>query len=144
MTSGAEKLDTDDDFQRAMDVLLPWYFSDPSKADELRRHVAAWPTLPSVYAFQTNFHDAKPENQLAHIGDAGKMLARTLVIYGEEDAMCWVGTGRTVADAIRDARFVVIPGVAPCSYIENPGVFYGEVTRFLLDEHALRERSYTG
>ena len=130
MLAGREKLETDEEFRAAMDVLLPWYFSDLSKVDELRRHVADGPTLPGVYGFQTNFHDSKAENRLPHVAEAGRVEARTLVIYGEEDAMCFVGTGRAVADGIPGSRFVVVPG-GHFAYIESGEVFFGEVQAFL-------------
>ena len=83
-----------------------------------------------MYGFQTNFHDSKPENKLPHIAEAGKVEAKTLVIYGDEDSMCYVGTGQAVADAIPDSKFVVIPG-GHCAYIESGDIFYAELQTFL-------------
>ncbi|KAH8901084.1 alpha/beta-hydrolase [Thozetella sp. PMI_491] len=122
---------TDEEFREFTDAAMTWWFSDPLKADILRQHIAAGPTLPGFYAFQTNSHDRKPENSLPHIAEAGKVEAKTLVVWGEEDAILSVKAGHLLAEGIRDSKLVVIPGVGHFPYIENPGVFWAELEMFL-------------
>lgn len=127
--SGAPK--TDEEFGDAMDVLLPWYFSDVTKADVLRRYIAKDSTLPSAFAFQTNLNDAKEENKLPHVAEAGKVTAKTLIIRGSEDPMCSPQASHAIAEGIRGSRLAIIPGAGHFPSIEKPEEFWIEISTFL-------------
>jgi len=122
---------TDDEFAAALDRLLPWYFSDAAKTDVLRAHLAAGPGRPRVYALQTNAHDAAPANKLPHLAEAGKVEARTLVLWGEEDPILDVETGRALAGRIRGARLAVLEGVGHFPWIEAPEKFWAALEAFM-------------
>jgi pimeloyl-ACP methyl ester carboxylesterase len=60
----------------------------------------------------------------------------TLVIAGEQDTISPVAEGQAMATAIPGARFVVIPGAAHLTPMENPGAvaealgaFFGETLK---------------
>jgi proline iminopeptidase len=127
--SGGPK--SDEEFQAAMDVLIPWYFSDTIKADILKRDVAGGPTLPAAYGFVTNVNDAKDENKLPHVAEAGRVTAKTLILWGAEDAMCSLEAANALAEGIPDSKLVIIPGVGHCAYIEDADTFWGELDPFL-------------
>jgi len=122
---------TDDEFNAFMDALLPWYFSDPAKADVLRRYIAGGPTLPSIFGFQTNLHDMKPENTLPHVAEAGKVEAKTLILWGAEDAMCSPTAARALAEGIKRSKLVFFEGVGHFAWIEAPEKFWAELDAFL-------------
>ena len=120
---------TDEEFGQALDVLLPWYFSDPTKAEDLRKAMDG--DKPSIYAFQTNLNDTKPENKLPHVGEADKVEAKTLIIIGAEDAMCSLEASTAVSKGIRNAKLVVVPGAGHCPWIERPATFWQALHNFL-------------
>ncbi|TPX11719.1 uncharacterized protein E0L32_007698 [Thyridium curvatum] len=122
---------TDEQFRAAMDTLLPWYFSDTSKADILRQQFAAGKTQLALYGLQTNVNDMKPENKLPHIEDAGKVQAKTLILWGAEDAMCSQGAAHAIANGIAGSKLVIIPGVGHCMHLEAPERFGVELSKFL-------------
>ncbi|KAH8651290.1 Alpha/Beta hydrolase protein [Xylariales sp. PMI_506] len=128
---GAGMPKTDEEFGAAMDVLLPWYFSDPNKADILRKDMAKSADVPSVYALQTNFNDAKPENKLPHVAEAGKVEAKTLILWGGEDSMCSLDAANAIAQGIKDSKLVIIPGVGHMAWIENPEAYWAAVHEFI-------------
>ncbi|KAH7127407.1 Alpha/Beta hydrolase protein [Dactylonectria macrodidyma] len=125
--SGGPK--TDEEFHADMDILYPWYFSDVTKVEVLKK--AKGSTLPSAFAFQTNLNDIKEDNKLPHVADAGKVTAKTLIIRGEEDPMCSPVGSRTLAGGIHDSTFVTIPGVGHFPWIEKPDEFWVEFDKFL-------------
>lgn len=55
----------------------------------------------------------------------------TLVLVGEYDAITPPDGARTMADAIPDARFTVVPHAGHLSNMENPGAFNGALTELL-------------
>jgi len=59
------------------------------------------------------------------------MAAPTLVIHGDRDAICPPGAGRFLADTIPGARFLSLAGVGHAPFLSRPGIFNGEVGRFL-------------
>ncbi|KAF7557083.1 hypothetical protein G7Z17_g888 [Cylindrodendrum hubeiense] len=129
MSSGGPQ--TDEEFRADMDVLLPWYFSDVTKADVLRQDIARGPTLPTSFGFQTNLNDSKAENKLPHVEEAGKVTAKTLILRGSEDAMCSPQASQAIAEGIQGSKLVVIPGVGHFPWIEKPDEFWAAIDAFL-------------
>lgn len=123
---------TDEAFAQMMDTILPWYFSDLSHVDTLRRHITPDLTPPRVWAFlRQGPLDRRPENKCPHVADGGLVKARTLVVWGAEDAMCSLVAGRAVAEAIPGARLVVFDGCGHFPWIEKREAFFTEVDAFL-------------
>ena len=54
----------------------------------------------------------------------------TLVLVGEHDALLRAPSDR-LADAVPDAKLVVIPGAGHSPQLENPDAWFEAVTRFL-------------
>jgi pimeloyl-ACP methyl ester carboxylesterase len=123
--------ESDEKFQEGNDVISPWYFSNPKFGDVLNKHLHDGGDLPSVYALQTMGNDAKEENKLQHVADAGKVTARTLIIWGEDDAMCSLTAARALEKGIKGSKLVIIPGAGHCCWIEKPDVFFPAVDAFL-------------
>ena len=120
---------TDEEFGKSMDILLPWYFSNTSKAEIVRQALRG--TLPSIYAFQTNINDAKPENRLPHVSEAGNIEAKTLILLGDEDPMCSKEAAHAIGAGIRNSKLVIVPSAGHFSWIENPTVFWNEFNAFV-------------
>lgn len=129
--AGGKLPETDEKFGEVLDILLPWYFSNPSLADELRRDIADSPTLPTAYGLQTNTNDAKEENKLPQVAEADRITAKTLILWGEEDAMCSLTAAHALADGIPDSKLVIIPGSGHCPWIECPEPFWEALDLFL-------------
>jgi 3-oxoadipate enol-lactonase len=63
--------------------------------------------------------------------DTHRIACPTLVMVGEHDLATPPEMARGIADSIREARFVVLPGAAHQSAVEQPGFFNAELTKFL-------------
>jgi pimeloyl-ACP methyl ester carboxylesterase len=123
---------SDDDFATLMGNILPYYFSDPANAATLSKHIEHAQLSVWTYLHQSSL-DRKPENVLPHVVDGGKVLAKTLVIWGDEDAVCSVTAARAVAEAIPEAKLVMIEGIGHVPWIEKPDVFWSEMDMFIRD-----------
>ncbi|OIW32746.1 alpha/beta-hydrolase [Coniochaeta ligniaria NRRL 30616] len=123
---------TDAGFAQMMDTILPWYFSDVRHVDTLRGHMSPDVTPPRVWPFlRQGPLDKRAENKCPHVADGGLVKARTLVVWGAEDAMCSVDAGRAVAGAVTGARLVVFEGCGHFPWIEEGEGFFREVDAFL-------------
>lgn len=123
---------TDDEFVSMMEVILPWYFSDMQHVNILKKHIDAEVTPPGVWSFLRQGRlDREAENRLPHVADGGLVKAKTLVIWGREDAMCSTVAARAVADAILGSKLVVVDGGGHMPWIEKPVEFWAEVNTFL-------------
>jgi proline iminopeptidase len=56
------------------------------------------------------------------IGSLGRVDCPTLVVHGEADPIPWE-FGKSIADRISGARFVVIPGASHFPFVEDGGAF---------------------
>ncbi|KAM0547319.1 hypothetical protein ACHAPJ_010454 [Fusarium lateritium] len=107
--------------------------TDEQKADVLKESLEKDGDLPSVYGLQTNVNDAKEENKLPHVAEAGNVTAKTLIIWGAEDALCSLTAANVLADGIPDSRLVVIPGAGHCPWIEKPDDFSRAFDAFIAE-----------
>ena len=123
---------TDEDFAVMVREILPWYFTDTAHVATLQAHIDNGAVGPGVWAFLRQSRlDREPENRLPHVADGGLVRAKTLIVWGSEDAMCGLVAARAVADAIPDAKLVLIDDVGHMGWIEKPNVFWTEVDEFL-------------
>ena len=60
-----------------------------------------------------------------------RIQAPTLVVWGEHDAVCPIGIGRSIVSVVPDSRLVVIDGAAHNPMWERPEAFDREVLEFL-------------
>ncbi|KAJ9149036.1 Alpha/beta-hydrolase [Pleurostoma richardsiae] len=123
---------TDEAFAEGMDKILPWYFSDQRNVEVFRAGMSEEGSRPSVWPFlRQGSQDRQPENRLLHVAEGGKVTARTLVIWGREDAMCSLVAAKAVAGAIKGAKLVLVDGAGHMPWIEKPELFHKEVDMFL-------------
>lgn len=122
---------TDLEFHEANRVIMPWYFSDPWKISNIPEAAMDGSELPTAWALQTMIYDAKEENRIEHVKEAGNVKARTLIIWGQEDPMCWSGDAELLKEGIAGAELVVIEKTGLMCWIEAPDVFFSAVDRFL-------------
>lgn len=64
-------------------------------------------------------------------GDLAKIAVPTMVIVGEHDAISTVDEMRSIAKAIPDAEFVIIPGAGHMTPLEDPDGFNEAIEQFL-------------
>lgn len=120
-------------FYRQAELWLfsPAFFEVPSNLRALRRYVAndPYPQSPASFARQieaSNAHDT--------LGRLGDLRQRTLVVSGEQDILVPPYLGRQLADGIRDAAFVLRPGVAHSVNLEGQRAFNELLQSFLKAE----------
>jgi len=73
-------------------------------------------------------------DRLPVVDEIGAITAPTLVIVGDADVATPVAKAKTIAAAIPDARFEVLPGVGHVSTLEAPAAVSDSLVAFL-DEH---------
>jgi pimeloyl-ACP methyl ester carboxylesterase len=123
---------TDEDFVAMMREILPWYFSDTRHVATLQAHIDDGVVGPCVWAFlRQSKLDRELENRLPHVADGGRVKAKTLIVWGNEDAMCSLAAARAVAEAVPGAKLVLIDDVGHMGWIEKPDVFWAEMDEFL-------------
>lgn len=111
---------------------LPWLVSprvlnDPARLEEILGVVGAMPFMaPEAYARQI---DAILEHDTLSRLDG--VRAPTLVLAAAEDVLTPVYLSREIADAIRDARLVVLPRGNHAVQLEEPAAFNAAVLDFL-------------
>jgi pimeloyl-ACP methyl ester carboxylesterase len=113
------------------EAFFTWVYTPRAHADGTVDHIVdealAFAHQQSVDAFQAHVHAC-----LAH--DTADRLSRiaapTLVLAGQFDTILPPRFGRSVADAIPDARFEVLPGEAHQPFQEVPDKFNARVDAF--------------
>lgn len=111
---------------------LPWLVSprvlnDPARLEEILGVVGAMPFMaPEAYARQI---DAILEHDTLSRLDG--VRAPTLVLAAAEDVLTPVYLSREIADAIRDARLMVLPRGNHAVQLEEPAAFNAAVLDFL-------------
>ncbi|KAB5582523.1 Alpha/Beta hydrolase protein [Coniochaeta sp. 2T2.1] len=129
---GANPPTTDEEFAAFMGKIMPWYFSDVAHVATLAKQQVDGDALPSVWAMQRNGpSDRKEENRNPHLRDAGKVKAKTLLLWGEEDAICSIKRGRLAAEAIPGSKLVAFEKCGHFPWIEKREDFFREVDAFV-------------
>lgn len=114
---------------------LPWLVSpsvlnDPARLEEILGLVGAMPLMaPHAYSHQI---DAILEHDT--LSRLGHVRAPTMVLAAAEDVLTPVYLSREIAEAIRDARLVVLPRGNHAVQIEEPTAFNAAVLEFLSAE----------
>lgn len=123
---------TDEEFAVVLDMVLPYYFADTEKTNILKELITSDSVRPSVWAFlrQGKF-DQETGNRLPHVTDAHHVTAKTLILWGEEDALCSLVAARALAEALPNARLEVLSNTGHFPWIEQPQEFYEKFNHFL-------------
>lgn len=121
---------TDEAFAQLMDKILPYYFNDTSLAPKLRAAMGADETPPRAWAFLRQ-GKLDRENPFPHLEEAGKVTARTLLVWGRDDAMCSLQRAEALKGGIKGAELVVLEDCGHFPMVEKPEGFWGAVNGFL-------------
>ncbi|OZJ03925.1 hypothetical protein BZG36_03607 [Bifiguratus adelaidae] len=123
----SSKPETDEDFGSLLTKALPFYFADPTKAAVL---VEAMTEFPIAWAWCTSgpADQAAPTNQVESLS---KIQARTLIIFGSEDAISPVSIGQRTRDGIASSQLIVYEQCGHFPWIERPNEFFAYVIHFL-------------
>ncbi|KAK5657799.1 hypothetical protein OQA88_2872 [Cercophora sp. LCS_1] len=121
---------TDEVFAKALGGLLPYYFNDVSKVEELVEHMEVDRVPPRAWAYlhQGKLDQANPFN---HMAEAGKVTAKTLLLSGRDDAICSLQRSEELHDELRDSQLVVFDNCGHFPVVEKPVEFWGAVSEFL-------------
>jgi pimeloyl-ACP methyl ester carboxylesterase len=123
---------SDEEFGEMLDAILPYYFDDPSFAAVFREQLDVDKDPMSVWAFlRQSACDSEPANRLPHVADAGRVTARTLVVWGKQDALCSQAAAAAVAEGIPDSELVLIDGCGHVPWVEKHDEFMAALTGFL-------------
>lgn len=123
---------TDDEFVEALAKSSPYYFSDPKAAALFQEHSDLEDTPVRVWALVHNSAaDSKPENRLPHVADAGRVTAKTLVLWGKDDPMCSLTAANALAEGINDAELVVFEQCGHIPWVEKREEFMSILRAFL-------------
>ncbi|KAB5540239.1 Alpha/Beta hydrolase protein, partial [Coniochaeta sp. 2T2.1] len=128
----ADPPQTDEEFAKMMDVILPWYFSDLSFLPCLVEDIEGKTYPPLVYAFLRNHRQDMIEgNGSAHLEDGHKVRAKRLIVWGEEDPITSVEAGRKVAEVIPGCKMVTFEGCGHFPWIERREEFWRVADEFV-------------
>src|SRR4029453_17350966 len=98
----------------------------PAVVEELLAHGQVHRTDPAVWLAQMT-----AGARYAGKRRQSRIRARTLVVHGSADAVVDPRNGELLAARIPDARLVVMPGLGPRVFWEDPRGFADVVLRFL-------------
>ncbi|KAI5456500.1 Alpha/Beta hydrolase protein [Mariannaea sp. PMI_226] len=123
---------SDEEFGQMLDSILPYYFNDASFATTFREQLDVDVDPMSVWAFlRQSACDSEPANRLPHVADAGKVTAKTLVVWGKQDALCSQVAAAAIAEGIPDSELVLIDDCGHVPWVEKHDEFMSALTRFL-------------
>lgn len=120
---------TEVDLVASFRVLLPFYFADPENPvsvahlERLRRELRWHPPIVDAWTGAREDADYRPP--------VARIRCPTLVITGEHDWICGPIWNRALADAIRGARLVEIPGIGHLPQYEAPEAFRAAIDDWL-------------
>jgi proline iminopeptidase len=119
---------TDEGFSRGLLKALPYYFADTEKT---RIEVEDMGTAPiSVWAFASQ-STADRGTPFPHVAELGNVEADTLIVFGNEDAICSVAAGERTREGIKRSKLVILEDCGHFPWVEKPDEFFKEVRGFL-------------
>ena len=119
---------SDEEFADIVRKTAPYYFKD---TDQVHLFLDALGN-GSVSLF--NFDNQKRCDAIEKfnaVKGLGKVKAKTLVINGDDDAMCSMDAARKVSGSILDARLEFVENAGHLPWLEQPDQFFSIVKRFL-------------
>lgn len=109
---------------------LPYYFTDPSKAQLVAKNMGQ---PPSIWAFRTHGACDKA-SPFPHTAELAAVTAKTLIIFGRDDAVCPIAIAERTQQGIRASKLVIIENAGHFPWIELPERFFKEVVSFSEEE----------
>jgi pimeloyl-ACP methyl ester carboxylesterase len=94
-------------------------------------------TDPAAVAYAQRAMAARPDS----LADLASLAVPGLVVWGEEDSLSPRGEQDLMVAAMRDARFVEIPGAGHLTAVEAPEALTHALIAFLSDVHRLPQSS---
>jgi len=123
---------TDEEFSNVLKASLAYYFADTAKSGLMEKQMLSGKVQPSIWAYlNINKQDRAPDSVLPHVAEAHKVTAKTLVVWGEKDAMCSLVAARAITEALPNARLEVIQNAGHFPWVEQPDAFYKLVDEFV-------------
>ncbi|KAL4903053.1 hypothetical protein BDW74DRAFT_180344 [Aspergillus multicolor] len=120
---------SDDEFRLVMHAAAPLYV----ERENLDADKALERNLETVFNAEAhNALYAPSEKYFDYLADLGKITAKTLVIVGEHDWICPPEQSRVLAEGIRGARLVVVPGANHSVHLEKKEVVLGAIREILV------------
>ncbi|PMD21575.1 alpha/beta-hydrolase [Hyaloscypha hepaticicola] len=119
---------TDAEFAASIAAGMPYYFADPNKTPETLESDLG--DGISLWAMQ-GWSIGQQEHPFPHAQELGAVKARTLCMFGMEDAICFVQEGVSTVEAIEDAKLVVYEDCGHVLWIEKEVEFFRDVLAFL-------------
>ncbi|KAJ0426202.1 Alpha/Beta hydrolase protein [Aspergillus carlsbadensis] len=121
---------TDEEFQERLAKAFPYYMHDTDKTHLLEEAMEGG-TL-SVWNF-LNQSRCDAQEKFSAVDGLDKVRARTLVVNGRSDGICSEAAARKIAEDLGDkAELLLVEEAGHLPWIEQPGVFFPAVERFLL------------
>lgn len=119
---------SEEEFGEIVAKTAPYYFKDTDKMQLFLDACAGG----SVSLF--NFENQKRCDGIEKfnaVEGIGKVKAKTLVVHGDDDAMCSLAAAKKVSGTIEGARLEVVEDAGHMPWLEKPDQFFPIVKRFL-------------
>ncbi|QBD76014.1 alpha/beta hydrolase [Ktedonosporobacter rubrisoli] len=121
----AQAAATDEDATRELQQIFPVYF-----ADYWGREREFAPLRESVWAWSDPLRGQEPEPYDVR-GELGRIAARTLVLAGQEDAICVPSWAQVLHAGLPVSQLVVLPHSGHFGHLEEPHAFASAVRNFV-------------
>jgi pimeloyl-ACP methyl ester carboxylesterase len=125
---------TVEEFQKQFHTILPWYLAEKKYdlASAVEKQIENGNTPPSIYAYLLYRRlELMEENQISHISDSGRVQAKTLILWGKNDAVCSIIGGNALAEAIPGSQMVAFDDCGHFPWVEAPEPFWTAMDMFL-------------
>ena len=119
---------TDPEFAASIAAGMPYYFADPHRVPAtLKSDLGDRISLLAMQGWSLG----QQEHPFPHVEELGAVKARTLCMFGREDAICFVQEGVKTVEGIEGARLVVYEDCGHVLWIEKEEEFFRDVLAFL-------------
>lgn len=123
--AGAQEAATDEDITRELRQMFPVYFADywgrEREFAPLRESVRMW--IDPQRGQEPGPYDVR--------GELGRIAARTLVLVGQEDAICAPSWAQVLHAGLPISRLIVLPQSGHFGHLEEPHAFARAVQTFI-------------
>jgi proline iminopeptidase len=96
---------TDEEFSSGLLKALPYYFADTEKTHIQAENMGSSSISVWAFASQSTADRAAP---FPHVAELGNVKANTLILFGQEDAICSVAAGKRTREGVERSKFVVL------------------------------------